>query len=57
MMTNKERMRMQRLESENRILREEMAKHIRIYGETLGNLVTAKATLEAVRAALEEKES
>jgi len=51
-MTAKERQKMARLESENRQLREEIAKHMRIYGETLSDLITARARLEAVMAAL-----
>lgn len=52
-MTSKERQRMQRLEAENRMLREEIAKHLRIHGNTLGELVKAKAKLELVQSALE----
>ncbi|MBK9497339.1 MAG: hypothetical protein IPO08_23025 [Xanthomonadales bacterium] len=52
-MTSKERQRMQRLEIENKMLRDEIAKHMRIYGDTLCELIDAKAKLDLVRSALE----
>lgn len=53
-MTSKERQRMQRLEAENKMLRDEIAKHMRIYGDQLCKLIDAKAKLELVKSALEE---
>ena len=55
-MTAKERQRIARLESENAQLRAEIAKHLRIYGDTLMELVEARATIEAVRAAMGDQE-
>lgn len=52
-MTAKEAQRMQRLEAENKMLREEISKHMRIYSNTLCELIEAKAKLELVRSALE----
>ena len=40
------RRKIERLERENDELREQIAKHMRIYGETLGELVTYKIRLE-----------
>jgi DNA-binding transcriptional regulator LsrR (DeoR family) len=54
-MTSKERQRMQRLEVENKMLREEIAKHMRIYGDTLCKLVDAQAKLDLVKSALEDE--
>ena len=53
LMTSKERQRMQRLEAENRMLREEIAKHMRIYSNTLCELVEAKSKIELVKSAME----
>ncbi len=52
-MTAKELQKMQRLEAENRMLREEIAKHMRIYSNTLCELVEAKSKIELVKSALE----
>ena len=52
-MTAKEAQRMQRLEAENRMLREEISKHMRIYGNTLCKLVDAQAKLDLVQSALD----
>lgn len=54
-MTKKEAQRMQRLEAENKRLREEIAKHLRIHGDTLCEMVKAKAKLELVQSALEDE--
>jgi hypothetical protein len=35
-----------RLERENELLREKISHHMRVYGETLGELVTLKTRLE-----------
>ena len=40
------RLRIERLERENEELRAEIAKHMRIYGETLSELVTYKIRCE-----------
>lgn len=48
-MTKAEARRLRRMEIENADLRAEMAKHLRIYGETLGELVTLRATIELLR--------
>lgn len=42
----------ERLERENELLREEIAKHLRIYGDTLGELVTLKTRLEMIQKAV-----
>lgn len=51
-MTAKERTKMVRLETENRIFREEMSRHMRIYGDTLAQLVELKAKLELIDLAM-----
>ena len=35
-----------RLERENELLREKISQHMRVYGDTLGELVTLKTRLE-----------
>lgn len=52
-MNAKELQKMQRLEEENKRLREEISKHMRIYSDTLCKLIEAKAKLELVQSALE----
>lgn len=52
MMTAKERQQMQRLEIENRELRHEIAKHMRIYGDNLVVIIELRAKLELVASAL-----
>lgn len=52
-MTKSEANRLRRLELENADLRSEMAKHLRIYGETLGELVTLRATVQLMRETLD----
>lgn len=52
-MTAKEAQRMQRLEAENKRLREEISKHMRIYSDTLCKLIEAKAKIELAKSALE----
>lgn len=47
---------MHRLESENVQLREKIAHHIKVYSDQLVEIVELKATLDAVRFALAEKE-
>lgn len=51
-MTAKEQQRMQRLEIENRELREQNAKHARIYGDNLMEIIELKAKLELIESAL-----
>lgn len=52
-MTTKEAQKMRRLELENEELRAQLSKHMRVYGETLGDLVTLQATLSLVREAVQ----
>ena len=52
MMTAKERQKMQRLEIENRELREQHTKHMRIYGDNLMEIIELKAKLELIESAL-----
>lgn len=52
-MTKKEQQRMRRLELENAELREAIDKHMRVYGDALGELVTLRATLQLVREAMD----
>ena len=52
-MTAKERQRMQRLEIENRMLRELHSKDIGILGDVMTEKIELKATLELVQIALE----
>lgn len=54
-MTSKERQRMQRLEVENKLLRDEIAKHMRIYGDQLCRLVDAQAKMELIKSAMEDE--
>lgn len=54
-MTSKERQRMQRLEVENKMLREQVVKYMRIYGDQLCELIDAKAKLELIKSALEDE--
>lgn len=42
----------ERLERENELLREEIAKQMRIYGDMLGELVTLKTRLEMIQKAV-----
>lgn len=51
-MTAKERQKMQRLEIENRELREQHAKNMRIYGDNLMEIIELKAKLELIELAL-----
>ena len=51
-MTAKEAQRMQRLEAENRELREKVITHIRVYGEALVEIVEMRAKLELIASAL-----
>lgn len=52
-MTAKERQRMQRLEIENRELRERVSKDMSVYSDNLIEIIELKATLELVQVALE----
>ena len=52
-MTAKERQRMQRLEIENRELRERVSKDMSVYSDNLIEIIELKATLELVQIALE----
>jgi len=51
-MTAKEAQRLQRLEIENRELREQHAKSMRIYGDNLMEIIELKAKLELIESAL-----
>lgn len=55
-MTARERQRLERLEAENRMLREQNLKHVRVYGDLLAEVVELKARLELVRSAVDGKE-
>ena len=55
-MTAKERQRMQRLEIENRELRNKIANHMRVYGDMLVELAEMRAKLELVDCALHDDE-
>ena len=55
-MTAKERQRLKRLEEENRMLRENHTKQLRIYSDLLVELIELKATLALVRSAVGDKE-
>ena len=52
-MTAKERQRMQRLEIEDRELRERVSKDMSVYSDNLIEIIELKATLELVQVALE----
>ena len=52
MMTAKEAQKVQRLESENQMLREKLAKSMQIYGDNLVEIIELKATLDLVQSAL-----
>ena len=56
-MTAKERQRMQRLEIENRELREHQAKSMRIYGDCILEIIELKARLELIDLALHGEEN
>ena len=51
-MTAKEQQRMQRLEIENRELRNSHKNHTRIYGDNLMEIIKLKANLELIESAL-----
>lgn len=51
-MTAKEAQRMQRLEIENRELREKIAKHMRVYGDQLVLICELQAKLSLVESAM-----
>lgn len=51
-MTAKERQHLKRLEEENRMLRENHTKQLRIYSDLLVELVELKVTLALVRSAV-----
>ena len=51
-MTAKERQQMQRLEIENRELRNSHKNHMKIYGDNLMEIVELKAKLELIESAL-----
>lgn len=53
MMTAKERQRMQRLEAENRELRERVAKDAEVWRDQALELIDLRARLDLVRSALE----
>ena len=52
MMNAKERQQMQRLEIENRELRNSHANHMRIYGDNLMEIIELKAKLELIESAM-----
>jgi len=47
-MTAKEKQRMARLEMENELLREQITKHMRVYGTTLCEIIDLKAKLQLI---------
>ena len=51
-MTAKEQQRMNRLEIENRELREQHAKHIQVYGDNLIQIIELKSRLELIEYAV-----
>lgn len=51
-MTAKEAQRMQRLEAENRELREKIGQHMRVYGDQLVLICEMRAKLELIDSAL-----
>lgn len=51
-MTAKEQQRMRRLELENAELRAAIANHMRVYGDTLVEIIDLKTRLELVRSAV-----
>lgn len=53
-MTAKERQRMQRLEIENRELREHQAKSMRIYSDCILEIIELRAKLELIQSAIGE---
>ena len=53
MMTAKEKQRMERLEIENRELREKCDKHVEIYREQLYEIVEMRAKLELIESVLQ----
>lgn len=55
-MTAKERQRLERLETENRMLRENHIKQLQIYSDLLVELIELKAMLALVRSAVGDKE-
>ena len=55
-MTAKERQRLERLEEENRRLRENHTKQLRIYSDLLVEVIELKAVLALVRSAVGTKE-
>ena len=52
MMTAKERQRIDRLESENAMLREQIAKHMRVYGDCLIEIIELRVKLDLIESAL-----
>ena len=55
-MTAKERQHLKRLEEENRMLRENHTKQLRIYSDLLVEVIELKAVLALVRSAVGTKE-
>ena len=54
-MTKAEAQKMQRLELENKELREMNSKHISVYGDNIIQIIELKATIELIKSALEEQ--
>lgn len=52
-MTAKERQRMQRLEAENRMLRERVSMDMNVYSNNLIEIIEMKAMIELIKAAIE----
>jgi len=52
-MTAKERQRMQRLEAENRMLRERVSMDMNVYSNNLIEIIEMKATIELIKTAIE----
>ena len=51
-MNKREQIEMQRIKQENEMLREKISQHMRIYAETLTDVIELKARLDAARFAL-----
>lgn len=51
-MTARDKQRLQRLEAENRMLRDKLAEHMRVYSDCLAEIIELKARLELVRSSI-----
>lgn len=55
-MTKADKLKMAKLEAENRELREKLDQHLRVYGEMLSEIVSMKGAIAAIKISIEDFE-